>query len=272
MTVYDELSRIQKNLVAPKGQWNDYSKFKYRSCEDILEAVKPLLGECVVILNDSIVEVGGRIYVCAQATLFLEGDGICVQAFAREEQTKKGMDAAQITGSASSYARKYALNGLFAIDDVSDADTRKSYTDELQEGQPEKAAYGERGKVRDALNEIENLYLEAIQFGEEPVKKAWTEAFGSRVEGEGWPYRNLSDLSELRSVYVAARDIRDRFKFADGIYDMQDALEKTKDSKVLEKVPQYLFDIQVKDPMSWLLDDLKENWQELKKYYDEAFA
>ena len=120
-----KLAKIQQELKAPKGQFNSFGKYNYRSCEDILEAVKPLLGDMVLTINDEMVEVGGRIYVRATVTL-KDDDGVGLQAtaFAREADSKKGMDAAQVTGAASSYARKYALNGLFLIDDTKDADHR----------------------------------------------------------------------------------------------------------------------------------------------------
>lgn len=119
----EALIRIQKELKAPKGQFNQFGNYKYRSCEDILEAIKPLLGGAVLLLSDEIVEVGTRVYVKATATL-TEGDkSVSVTAWARESDSRKGMDAAQVTGSASSYARKYALNGLFLCDDVKDADS-----------------------------------------------------------------------------------------------------------------------------------------------------
>jgi hypothetical protein len=114
-----KLLEIQKKLDVPKNQLNKFGGYKYRSCEDILEALKPLLDE-PVILADEIVQIGDRYYVKATAKY---GE-VEVTAYAREEETKKGMDASQITGSASSYARKYALNGLFAIDDTKDADTQ----------------------------------------------------------------------------------------------------------------------------------------------------
>lgn len=121
-----ELIQIQKKLNAPKGQYNSFGKYKYRSCEDILAAVKPLLAETetTLTLHDEMLLVGNRYYVKATATLTSK-DGLTVQttAFAREEDAKKGMDASQVTGAASSYARKYALNGLFAIDDTKDADS-----------------------------------------------------------------------------------------------------------------------------------------------------
>lgn len=121
------LSEIQRKLKVPKGQTNKFGGYKYRSCEDILEAVKPVLNEhkCAVVLEDHIEECGGRVYVSALAKLIDENGNTIMQtkAYAREQEAKKGMDEAQITGSASSYARKYALNGLFAIDDTKDADT-----------------------------------------------------------------------------------------------------------------------------------------------------
>lgn len=121
-----ELAIIQSKLKAPKGQKNTFGGYKYRSCEDILEAVKPLLREtsCTLILNDEVVMMDERFYIKATATITnAENESCTTTAFAREEDTKKGMDASQITGAASSYARKYALCGLFAIDDGKDADS-----------------------------------------------------------------------------------------------------------------------------------------------------
>lgn len=122
----EKLIHIQSRLKAPKGNYNSFGKYKYRSCEDILEAVKPLLVEegLTLTLSDEIEQIGDRYYVRATASLY-ENDNLIgiVSAYAREEDNKKGMDASQITGTASSYARKYALNGLFLIDDTKDADT-----------------------------------------------------------------------------------------------------------------------------------------------------
>jgi len=119
-----ELIKIQAGLKAPKGQYNNFGKYSYRSCEDILEAVKPLLLEynCTLTLHDNLVNLGTRFYVKATAILTNGKETATGTAFAREPETKKGMDAAQITGATSSYARKYALNGLFLIDDCKDAD------------------------------------------------------------------------------------------------------------------------------------------------------
>lgn len=131
--VYEKLLQIQSKLKAPKGQYNEFGKYKYRSCEDILEALKPLLAEvkAAVTLNDEIVQVGERIYIKATVSFIDIEDKqtITTTAYAREEETKKGMDGSQITGASSSYARKYALNGLFAIDDNKDSDTTNNQGD-----------------------------------------------------------------------------------------------------------------------------------------------
>lgn len=117
-----KLAEIQQKLKAPKGQRNSFGNYNYRSAEDILEAVKPLLGDLALTVSDEVVEIGGRIYVKATSTLSDGEASISTNGFAREAETKKGMDESQITGSSSSYAKKYSLNGLFAIDDTKDAD------------------------------------------------------------------------------------------------------------------------------------------------------
>ena len=133
MNIQQKLQGIQTELKAPKGQTNKFVGYRYRSCEDILTALKPLLAQytCTLAISDEVVEVGGRVYVMATATLAstsCEGDdAVSTSGFARESETKKGMDDAQITGSASSYARKYALNGLFAIDDTKDPDATNDH-------------------------------------------------------------------------------------------------------------------------------------------------
>ena len=127
MNIYEKLLNIQTELKAPKGQYNSFGKYKYRSCEDILEAVKPICAKnkATLILSDGLENRGDRYYIKATATLIdvESGDNLENTAYAREESEKKGMDGSQITGTASSYARKYALNGLFNIDDTKDADT-----------------------------------------------------------------------------------------------------------------------------------------------------
>ncbi len=128
--IVESMAAIQSSLKAPKGQTNKFGGYKYRSCEDILEAVKPLLKKhkLVLTITDDMTEVGGRVYVKATASVHnAEGHSILTNGFAREEENKKGMDSSQITGSASSYARKYALNGLFCIDDTKDSDATNSH-------------------------------------------------------------------------------------------------------------------------------------------------
>ena len=134
-----ELITIQSELKAPKTQVNNFGGYKYRKAEDILEAVKPLLAKqkCTLTITDDIVMVGNRIYVKATATIKNEkGEVETSTGWAREEETKKGMDASQITGASSSYARKYALNGLLAIDDNADSDTTNNGQQQTQTQQP----------------------------------------------------------------------------------------------------------------------------------------
>jgi len=141
-----ELSRIQAELKVPKGQINKFGNYKYRSCEDILEAVKAVKGECSILLNDEVKLIGDRYYVEASASLVYGDTAVSVKASAREPEIKKGMDSSQITGTASSYARKYALNGLFAIDDTKDADTQ----DNTKEGAQEPMTHEKSRKVNPA--------------------------------------------------------------------------------------------------------------------------
>ena len=158
MNVYEKLMTVQTKLRAPKGQYNSFGKYSYRSCEDILEALKPLLAEVGAIINitdeikvigdnfetmevedkktgeKSVRLVGRRFYIEATA-MFIDvetGDSIVARALAREDETKKGMDLAQVTGSVSSYARKYALNGLFAIDDNKDSDATNTHGKDIK--------------------------------------------------------------------------------------------------------------------------------------------
>lgn len=123
ISFYERLADIQAHLNAPKNQYNSFGKYKYRSCEDILEGVKPLLKGLFLSISDEIVMIGDRYYVKATATITDGENSHSASAMAREEESKKGMDSAQVTGATSSYARKYCLNGLFGIDDAKDADT-----------------------------------------------------------------------------------------------------------------------------------------------------
>jgi hypothetical protein len=135
LTVIETLGHIQSELKAPKGQTNKFGGYKYRSAEDILEAVKPLLQKwkCTLLISDEIKQIGERFYVKSTARLYgVDGMSVCAEAYAREPLDKKGMDESQITGSSSSYAKKYALNGLFSIDDTKDADFSNQHTNEKQ--------------------------------------------------------------------------------------------------------------------------------------------
>lgn len=159
MGIYEKLMNIQQELKAPKEQHNNYGDYNYRSCEDIQEAVKPLLkkNKAVLVINDELELIGSRYYLKATASLIDTEDGSQVTntAYARETDSKKGMDEAQITGSCSSYARKYALNGLFCIDDTKDPDTQKPDNERQQTGREYAARVGKK--------EIDELLAEAYR-------------------------------------------------------------------------------------------------------------
>ena len=163
VNVHEKLLQVQQQLKAPKSQYNKFGDFHYRSCEDIQEAVKPLLAEvkAVLLTGDEIVQIGSRFYIKATAVFQDTESPDCITntAFARENEEKPKMDAAQITGSCSSYARKYALNGLFCIDDAKDPDTPLS--EPKQTGQ--KAAGRQQGGV--SKSQMEKLKQEAIRTG-----------------------------------------------------------------------------------------------------------
>lgn len=137
MEFIEKIVAIQSELKAPKGQYNSFGKYNYRSCEDILEGVKPLLTKhgLVLTIQDSIDLIGDRFYVKATATITDGKERLSTSAYARESLDKKGMDASQVTGATSSYARKYALNGLLAIDDTKDADTMDNSKKPVQQTQ-----------------------------------------------------------------------------------------------------------------------------------------
>ena len=164
------LSDIQQNLKAPKGQFNSFGKYKYRSCEDIVEAVKPLLAKhnAVLVLFDDIINLGDRYYVKAVAQISNGKEVLETSAYARESESKKGMDESQITGTASSYARKYALNGLFAIDDTKDADTNE-HKDTVDKSPTVKID-------PKAKKEFHEQVLKALENGDDShMKELWSE-------------------------------------------------------------------------------------------------
>lgn len=137
MEFIEKIVAIQSELKAPKGQYNSFGKYNYRSCEDILDGVKPLLAKhgLVLTIQDGIELIGDRYYVKATATITDGKESISTSAYARESLDKKGMDASQVTGATSSYARKYALNGLLIIDDTKDADTMDNSKKPVQQTQ-----------------------------------------------------------------------------------------------------------------------------------------
>lgn len=171
---YARLAEIQRTLNAPKNQYNSFGKYKYRSCEDILEGVKPLLDGLFISISDEIVPIGDRYYVKATATITDGEITHSATAMAREEESKKGMDAAQVTGATSSYARKYCLNGLFGIDDSKDADTdehKNQQNKPQQQTQPKApprpdaalAAFTEAAMKKATLEELKQAFAKAWQ-------------------------------------------------------------------------------------------------------------
>ena len=177
MNVYEKLANVQSALKAPKGQYNSVGKYKYRSCEDIVESVKPLLKQngLLLTLTDEIQLVGDRFYVKATAIIIDTADGnmITVEAYAREEESKKGMDGSQVTGASSSYARKYALNGIFAIDDTKDSDSTNTHGHESSQQNTSKQKYEipadlpDRATLRQQLiKRLGELKINSTEFSE----------------------------------------------------------------------------------------------------------
>lgn len=215
MKLHEKLLAIQTKLKAPKGQYNKFGNFNYRSAEDILEAVKPLNAEQGVLLTitDEIKEIGGRVYVVATATVSDGTDELKVSAFAREPENKKGMDESQITGATSSYARKYALNGLYAIDDNEDADTdehkqqqENAPKKQQAQKQQQKQQQQEKGFTEQELHELVEKYVRNIEaLG---VDRAKLIEFVCNKHSVG----NLFDLKpnvlvgELKAVYLNKKE------------------------------------------------------------------
>lgn len=159
MNVYEKLIKVQAELKAPKSKYNSFGKYKYRSLEDILEGVKPLLekNKATLVISDTIEQIGDRYYLNAEAS-FIDtetGDRVSNSAMARESAEKKGMDDSQITGTASSYARKYALNGLFLIDDTKDADTDEAHI--------ESEARAEQAKDEKRMEDVGKEKISAVK-------------------------------------------------------------------------------------------------------------
>ena len=188
-----KLQEIQHKLKAPKGQYNNFGKYKYRSCEDILEAVKPILYEvgCTLTLTDTVELIGDRYYIKATAWLKGEDTDEMVTAYAREAETKTGMDASQITGTASSYARKYALNGLFCIDDTKDADT-----DEYAE---------QTRKDKKTAPEQQKTEQKKTKEVFDPNHPLWQKALDKMLQGKG-------SIKALQEVYSISPSVEESIK------------------------------------------------------------
>ena len=181
-----KLNQIQTELNAPKNLLNKFGGYNYRSAESILEALKPHLAKhkAILTLSDEMVEVGGRVYVKATATLTADGESISTTAFAREPEDKKGSDQSQITGAASSYARKYALNGLFCIDDTKDADATNDHGMK-EPAKPAPAAKPAAPKADDSLitKIIESFQSQTTLEGlDAKLEKAKTTPYGTDVK------------------------------------------------------------------------------------------
>jgi hypothetical protein len=225
--IYAALQAVQRELKAPKSQTNKFGGYKYRSCEDIVEAVKPLLNDngLILTMSDEIVNVADRVYVKATCRVTDVATGDCIEttAMARESSQKKGMDDSQITGTASSYARKYGLNGLFAIDDTKDADTNEYHQTSQNRPQatqkakpttstkaPAKAAQNANDEVRakamqDLTKEMhrigctgdETKALAAVHFGKTSTKEMTTnEICQLAINLESWVMEEVQGVDD----------------------------------------------------------------------------
>lgn len=212
MSLYEKVNKIQTELNAPKSQYNNFGKYSYRNCEDILQAIKPLLKSTglLLIIEDDVVMIGDRFYIKATAKLTDGESAISNTAFARESLTKKGMDDAQVTGSTSSYARKYALNGLLCIDDNKDSDTVNNFEYLLNEGSAIEF-YGFVSNLDDATRD--NLFNSAPKGEKQKLKDAWR-----LKQNEG-----IKEINRL----IAEIDSGDDERKEDAISSMNEAEKET---------------------------------------------
>ncbi|MFA7203854.1 MAG: ERF family protein [Candidatus Caldatribacteriota bacterium] len=220
MIINKKLLNIQSKLKAPKNQRNNFGNYNYRNCEDILEAVKPLLLEegCTLYIVDEIENIGERYYVKATVN-FIDiesGENIITSAFAREEENKKGMDSSQITGASSSYARKYALNGLFCIDDNKDSDTTN--TGDTKKDKDEKVSDEDKKKAKkleNAIKEIDKLVNELAKVDEKTKlpkvqKEVIADTIKKHFNPKGKPsanYNAIKDIDVATKVYKALKEL-----------------------------------------------------------------
>lgn len=197
MNIYEKLLYIQQHLKAPKGQYNEYGNFKYRSCEDIQEAVKPLLKDvkAVLLITDKVELIGDRYYIAANAILKdTESDEHIINtAYAREADIKPKMDAAQITGSSSSYARKYALNGLFCIDDTKDPDSMDNSKNNVEKpGTTSKQHSNPQATIGD--NHVASIRLEIARTGAKEAAVCYQYRVKNLKEMTMTQYKNCMDI------------------------------------------------------------------------------
>lgn len=211
MSVYQKLLNIQTELKAPKSQYNSYGKYNYRNCEDILEAVKPLLKKenCTLFLTDEVETIENRFYIRVTVHFVDIDDGttINVTAFAREEESKKGMDGSQVTGASSSYARKYALNGLFCIDDTKDSDATNKEEDKPDEAKKEEKK--EKKRLANAIKSIDELAKKLIEIKKvekNVVTNVVKENFQKKGKGVA-NYNAIKDLETATKVYKALQTL-----------------------------------------------------------------
>lgn len=215
----EKLLKIQQELKAPKNQYNDFGKYRYRSCEDIFEAVKPLLKELdlTLVMEDELYYIGDRYYIRATAILSDGKDSIRTSAFAREEETKKGMDGSQITGASSSYARKYALNGLFLIDDVRDSDSTNIESDikTKEEAEAYVLSFGKySGKTLKEVCESDKRYINWLFESEKAdgtIKKCISLITGKKEISDEEMNEQLTKMNELSDLLDRTNTDREKF-------------------------------------------------------------
>ena len=211
LNIQEKLMGIQSELKAPKGQYNKFGKYAYRSLEDIMEAVKPLLKKykCALTVSDNVIEVGGRVYVEANVNLFdCESDAdISVRALARESEGRKGMDDSQLTGATSSYARKYAMNGLFAIDDTKDADATNDHGKSTVKQAPKKEAKPTPPKEKfESIDELKDKFIKYIKKDKPSngtIKKLIQNAYNKGVEPvdvTAWLKASGCDMNQIKEL------------------------------------------------------------------------
>ena len=202
--VLNALSKIQMSLKAPKSQFNSFGKYNYRSCEDILEALKPLLQEnhCVLTISDEVIMIGSRYYIKATAVLHEceTEEEFSVSALAREDETKKGQDLSQVTGSTSSYARKYALNGLFCIDDTKDSDSTNTESKSTSKTSPKQTHRGQESKSEHQLS------TKSAKDSQDPKQRA-IRAIHAKASEIGMTHEELHDLAAEKFKVESLSDL-----------------------------------------------------------------